>query len=433
MTTLEAEAYIESLKSRGARPGLERVRRLAELLGQPQEAFPSVHIAGTNGKGSVLAYVSTALKCAGYRVGRFFSPAMDTDRETVQCGGRPISRKDWYALLERIREAEESFPEEERPTFFEALTVLAFLYFKEKACDIAVIECGMGGAGDATNILSAPLVSVFTPISLDHTTVLGADIAAIAAEKSGIIKAGCRVVSARQQPEAERVLSAAAERCGTKLRPAYEAAKVKISLSGCRMDLGPYKALHTGLTGSCQPQNAALALTVLEELAECGFACTEKALRKGMEETVWYGRFSLLGKKPVLVADGAHNPAGAERLSESIRLCLPTEAVILLMGVLKDKDYEGMLKILLPLATQLICITPPGTARALPALELSNCAMRMDAPCGVTAADSVEEGLELALLLSGRKLPIVACGSLSWLGRLKKIVENQENGRRKKD
>ena len=149
MTAREAEAYIDRLKSRGSRPGLERVRRLAEALGQPQDAVPCVHIAGTNGKGSVLAYVSTVLKCAGYRVGRFFSPAMDTDRETVQCGGRPISIKDWCVLLERILKAEESFPEEERPTFFEALTVLAFLYFKEKACDIAVVECGMGGAGDA--------------------------------------------------------------------------------------------------------------------------------------------------------------------------------------------------------------------------------------------------------------------------------------------
>ncbi len=437
MTAREAEAYIDRLKSRGSRPGLERVRRLAEALGQPQDAVPCVHIAGTNGKGSVLAYVSTVLKCAGYRVGRFFSPAMDTDRETVQCGGRPISIKDWCVLLERILKAEESFPEEERPTFFEALTVLAFLYFKEIACDIAVVECGMGGAGDATNIITAPLVSVFTPISLDHTAVLGADIKAIAAEKSGIIKAGARVVSARQQPEAERVLSAAAKRCGTKIQLPTEPLKLKISLSGCRMDLGARKALRTGLTGSCQPQNAALALTVLDELAECAFPCTETVIRKGLEETVWYGRFSVLGKKPVLVADGAHNPEGAERLAESIKLCFPGEAVVLLMGVLKDKDYEKMLGQLLPLATQLVCVTAPGTERALPAQQLADCALKLETACGITAADSVEEGLELALLLSGKKLPVVACGSLSWLGRLRKIMEKKEkekeNGRRKKD
>ncbi len=437
MTAGEAEAYIDILKSRGSRPGLERVRRLAEALGQPQDAVPCVHIAGTNGKGSVLAYVSTILKCAGYRVGRFFSPAMDTDRESVQCGGRPIAQKDWYRLLERIRETEEGFPEKERPTFFEALTVLAFLYFQEKACDIAVVECGMGGAGDATNIITSPAVAVFTPVSLDHTAVLGKDIAAIAAEKSGIIRPGAPVVSASQPPEAERVFREAVKRFGTGLRMAEEAAKVKITLNGCRMDLGPYKGLQTGLTGSCQPQNAALAVKVTEALAECGFVCGEQAIRKGLKETVWYGRFSVLGRKPVLVADGAHNPAGARQLAESIRMVFPSEAVILLMGVLKDKDYEGMFADLLPLATQLVCITPPGTERALPAQQLAECALKQDVSCGITAADSLEEGLELALLLSGKKLPVVACGSLSWLGRLRKIMEKKEeekgNGRRKKD
>ncbi|MCR5250499.1 MAG: bifunctional folylpolyglutamate synthase/dihydrofolate synthase [Lachnospiraceae bacterium] len=417
MTEREAEEFRQMLRERGSRPGLERVSRLAEELGNPQDAVPCVHIAGTNGKGSVLAYMSTVLKEAGYATGSFFSPALGDEREMIGFGGKPITKKLYLEGWERISRTQAA----SEVTLFEAQTVLAYWFFREKGCDVAVVECGMGGAGDATSILKNAALCVFVPISSDHTAVLGNGIGAIAREKSGIITEGTDVVSAVQTEEAGKVLELAAKKAGASFVTAQEPRNIRYGLSRQTFDCGAYKKLAISLAGVWQPQNAALAVTALSLLGTKGFPVSEKALRNGLEKTSWYGRFSVLKRKPLLIADGAHNEAGAQALADSLARYFPDKKVVLLMGVLRDKDHDAMLRILLPYAEQLVCLTPPDNPRALPAMELAEEALRYSG--NVSAAGSVEEGLEMALLLADGKMPVMACGSLSWLQRLKKITE----------
>ncbi|MBR5420931.1 MAG: bifunctional folylpolyglutamate synthase/dihydrofolate synthase [Lachnospiraceae bacterium] len=425
MTEREAEDYLLLLKSRGSHPGLDRVFKLAEELGHPEKKLKFVHIAGTNGKGSVGAFLASILKAAGFRTGHYFSPSLSEERDAIRIGGKPLTKKAWREGLEALREAEERLAakKEALPTVFEAVTLLAFRTFEAAGCDIVITECGMGGAGDATNIIPPPLLAVFTPISMDHMAFLGHSLKAIAKEKSGIIKPGSAVLSAKQPEEAARVLESAAE--GRLCYP-EEAAHVRLGLKGAVFDCGGYKKLSIALAGSWQPQNAALAVKAAELLKDRGFPVSEKALRKGLADTEWFGRFSLLKYRPPVIADGAHNEAGAAALAESLKVLLPGKGCIFLMGVLADKEYEKELALLLPLALQLICITPPENPRALPGLELAEAAGRISPALPVSTADSVEEGLELAELLSGGKLPIVCCGSLSWMDRLQKAFKKEK-------
>lgn len=431
MTAAEISEYIAELKSRGSRPGLSAVSALAEKMGDPQKGLCAVHIAGTNGKGSVLAYLTSVLKAAGISCGCFYSPAMNDERETVCVGGRPVSQKNWNAYWEKIKAAEAALDAEgkELPTFFEALTVLAFAYFKDKGCEAVVVECGMGGAEDATNILTDTKVCVFAPIALDHMGFLGNTIEAIAETKSGIIKAGACVVSAQQKPEVTRILSEKAEKAGCSFVQAQLPDKIHYSLSGIRFNLKPYGSIKLGLAGAYQPANAALAIKAAEALRDKGFKISDKALKEGLKAAQWYGRFSLLDKDPYLIADGAHNEAGAQALKESLDIYFPEGGYILMMGVLRDKEYEKIISILSGGASHLVTLTPPGNPRALDGYELAECGAGYIP--NTTAAGSVEEALEMALLLSGGERPVIACGSLSWLYALRIAAENRRKLKKK--
>ncbi len=422
MTASEIDEYIRELKSRGSRPGLDAVSALAAKLGDPQKGLKAVHIAGTNGKGSVLAYLRAVLKAAGIKSGCFYSPAMNDDRETVCVGARQIGLKDWNAYWEKIKAAEEELDQEGKalPTFFEALCVLAFMFFKDKGCETAVVECGMGGAEDATNILTDTKVCVFTPIACDHMQWLGNTKEAIAKTKSGIIKPGVHVVSAKQDPKVISVLMDEAEEKDCSFAEAGTPEKIQYSLSGTSFSLKPYGRIKIKLAGAYQPDNAALAIKAVEALRAGGLEISDKALKDGLKEAEWYGRFSVLRKKPYIIADGAHNEAGAIALKESLDICFPDGGYVLLMGVLKDKEYEKIIRILGSGASHLVTLTPPGNPRALDGFELAECGAKYIN--NTTAAGSVEEGLEMALLLSGGERPVIACGSLSWLYRLREAV-----------
>ncbi len=420
MTERETMDFIEKASKYGIVPGLDSIRELCERLGNPQQDLKFVHIAGTNGKGSVSTYIAGALKAGGYRVGRYISPVIFEYRERIQVNDRMISKKFLCEGMERIAEVCEEMVKEghPHPTPFEIETALGFLYFKEKKCDIVVLECGMGGALDATNIVENTLVAVFASISMDHMKFLGDTLEKIAQQKAGIIKRGCRVVSAAQESAVEAVIRKRAEECGCACS-FVDKNKIKNTRYGLQkqsFDYGAYKKVEISLIGQYQMENAALALEVLDALAGVGYRIEDEKRRKGFAEVAWPGRFTILDKKPWFVVDGAHNEDAAKRLAESIEFYFTNKRIIYIMGVLKDKEYEKIIALTHHLADHIITITPPENPRALSAYELAQEISKVHPK--VTAVDSVEEAMEMSRLLAGKDDVIIAFGSLSFLGRI---------------
>ena len=430
----EALDYIESIQSYGIVPGLENITELCKRLGNPQDRLKFVHIAGTNGKGSVLAYISTVLTCAGYRVGRYISPTIFDYRERIQINNRYITQKALCEGLETIRNICYKMEEEglTHPTPFEVETALGFWYFDMKGCDIVILETGMGGRYDATNLIRNTEVAVLTPVSMDHMAFLGKDLAAIAGHKAGIIKEGCDVVSAEQVPEVMEVIRHEAEGKNCRLHVADGEAIVNRKQGSGRFltkqqfdyrggDGVCYKRLEIHMAGGFQPGNALLAIEVLRVLQERGYRISEAALRKGLGETVWKGRFSVISTKPLFVVDGAHNEEAAAKLAESLEIYFTNKRIIYIIGILRDKEYDKIIGLTHAYADQIITVTPPENPRAMSAYELAQEIARVHPK--VTAVDSLEEAVEMARLLAGPEDVIVAFGSLSYLGRLIRIVE----------
>ena len=435
MSDNEVIVYMESL-SPGAiqNPGketmaLEALTDLLARMGNPERGLHYVHIAGTNGKGSILAYVSTVLQEAGYRVGRYFSPALHDAWEKIQVQQRPIPRtaiREGIALIAECT-AQMTAAGRKVPTLFEVETALAFWYFQKKQCDIVVLECGLGGRDDATNVIPAPEVCIFAPIALDHMAILGKTVEEIAAVKAGIMKAGADVVSAPQLPEVCSVLQAEAQKKQLPLRFAQAPEKVRYGIRKQVFDAGEHHRLEISLAGVYQPDNAAVAVCALECLQARGYRITEPKLRSGLLKSRWPGRFTILQERPYLIMDGAHNGAAAEVLRKTLDVCFPEKSFVMILGVLRDKAYEEVLRCLLDRAVQVVTLTPPDNPRALAGVELADEVQRYDV--SVTTADSVEEALELAELLSGKRFPILATGSLSWLGRLEEIVTERKKSK----
>ena len=441
MNYRQALDYIESLNQYGIVPGLENIRQLCKRIGNPQDDLKFVHIAGTNGKGSTLAYISTILHCAGYRVGRYLSPVISEYREKIQVNGRNISQKDLCEGTEMIRQACDAMVEDglAHPTPFEVETALGFWYFRKKQCDIVVLETGMGGLEDATNLITTTEVAVLTPISMDHMKFLGNTLGAIAAQKAGIIKQGCAVVSAAQREDALRVVERTAQELGCELRTidSDKISHIKYGLEQQFFDYDVQKKLEITLAGKYQIANAALAVEVIRALRDRGYDISEKALRDGLKNTKWYGRFSVLSKKPYFVVDGAHNEDAAQKLAESIEFYFTNKRIIYIIGILKDKEYEKIIRLTHTYADQIITVTTPDNPRAMHAYELAQEIAKVHP--NVTAADSLEEAVEMSYLLAEKEDVILAFGSLSYLGRLMEIVKermdktkqkgNQRNGK----
>lgn len=428
MKYTEAVEYMESLSSYGIVPGLGNIRNLCEKLKNPQKDLKFVHIAGTNGKGSVLAYVSTILKAAGYKVGRYVSPTIFEYRERIQVNNRSITKKALGEYVERMKEICGELVAEGKPhpTPFEVETAMAFLFFKEQGCDIVVMETGMGGRQDATNIIENTLIAVLVSVSMDHMQFLGKDVTAIAAEKAGIIKPGCQVVTALQEPEVMQVIEKQAEEYQVPVTVATKKSvcKIRYGLEKQRFDYGSWKNLEISLAGKHQIGNAVLAIEVVQALQQKGYEITEKALRAGLKETQWPGRFTLLAKKPYFVVDGAHNEDASKKLAESIEFYFTNKRIIYIMGILRDKEYEKIIDLTHGYADQILTVATPNQARTLSSYELATEVAKVHQ--NVTAVDSLEEAVEIAYLLAGKEDVIIAFGSLSFTGKLMNILEKRK-------
>lgn len=420
MTYEEAREFIDDTARYGAVLGLDAVTELMRRLGNPQDDLKFVHIAGTNGKGSTLAYISTILKEAGYRVGRYISPTIFDYRERIQVGEEYITREGVARLTEQIREACEQMVKDgfSHPTTFEVETAMALLWFREAECDIVVLECGMGGLTDATNVVKTTLVSVLTEIGMDHMGFLGNTVQEIAQVKAGIIKHGSMAVSAVQVPEVREVLVRTCEEKQARFREVCkdEIRDVRYGFENQSFTYRGMKGLQPGLAGSWQIDNAALAVETVLALGECGFPVTKQQLRRGLLKTVWPGRFMTVARHPLFVVDGAHNRDAADRLRETLDLYFPDKRKIFIAGVLADKEYDYIMSRLAPLAARIITVMTPDNPRALPAESLAEDIRKYNDQ--VEAADSLRDAVRRARAYAGEEDLILAFGSLSYLGDL---------------
>ena len=427
--------YLEEIAPRGIVPGLDSIRELCARLGDPQNAVKWIHVTGTNGKGSTVAYVSTILKAAGYRVGRYVSPAVRDYRERFCINGRMISQKDFAEGMTLVKDACDSMVAEglAQPTPFEAETALVFWYFREKKCDLGVLEVGMGGLSDATNLIEGTLVEIIASVGMDHMKFLGKSLKEIATQKAGIIKKGSTVVCMEQSPEVLGVIREKAknEQAKCVISSASQATKVKCGLEKTTFTYGNLGALEIHLAGEFQVSNAILAIDACREISEKGFPVSGEAIRRGLSETQWPGRLTVIQKRPLFVVDGAHNEDAAQKLAKSIEIYFTNCRLIYIMGVLRDKEYDRIIELTERFADQIITVTPPNNPRALPALDLAKEIAKVHP--NVTVAESLEEAVEMAELLAGPKDVILAFGSLSYLGKLMDLVDDKTKTKRKRE
>lgn len=425
MDYTEARVYLENITKYGSVLGLENMKELLDRLSNPQDELKFIHIAGTNGKGSVLAYVSTVLTEAGYRVGRYISPTLFCYRERIQIDGVYIEREALARWMTKIRTVIEEMTREGKahPTVFEVETALSFLYFREKKCDFVVLETGMGGLLDATNVVKTTVAEIIASISLDHLGVLGNNLKEIAQNKAGIIKPGTVVITAEQPQEAMEVVETV---CAHKQCRLYVAEKERVhgiqyGYRGQKFDYKEYRNLEISLAGSYQIDNAVLAVEALDQLRALGYPISESQLREGLKKTAWRGRFTVIREKPVIVIDGAHNRDAARVLRESIDLYFSDKKIFYIMGMFRDKEYEEVLRQTADRADYIVTIETPDNVRALPAEELARAAKKYNTK--VEAAETIEKAVEKTLAMAGEEDVIIAFGSLSFLGQLTKTVE----------
>lgn len=424
----DAINYIEKCAAYGIVPGLETIRELLSRLGNPQNDLKVIHIAGTNGKGSVLAFLSTILKENGYKVGSYISPAVFDYREKFQIQQKSVSKAEVVRLVEEVGVHADQMETEGRnhPTPFEIETAMAFLLFHRKKCDFVVLETGMGGRLDATNVIETSLLSIFTPIGMDHMGYLGNTLEEIAFQKAGIIKNGSRVISANQESIVKTILSEEAKKREASLPVFVDLSELKQVSYGLEKQKFAYKDLKKAaitMAGLWQVENACLALEAVTALKEIGYRFTEEKIRKGLFHTQWKGRFQIISKKPYFIVDGAHNHPSALQLKKTIEFYFTNKKIIYIIGMFRDKDYELVLQETCPLASHIITITLPDHKRSLSALELAHAVQKYNKT--VTVADSVEEALELSGLLAQKEDVILAFGSLSYLGKCMETIDKK--------
>lgn len=429
-------AYINEPRWMESRLGLDRVRDLLDRLGRPQDKLRFVHVAGTNGKGSTCAYLASILQAAGLRTGLFTSPYLITFEERIRVDGANITLDELTETTLLVKEQAEAMPD--HPTEFELMTAVALTHFARCACDIVVLEVGLGGRLDSTNVIAAPDVAVVARIGLDHTKLLGTTLGAIAGEKAGIIKPGSRVVTWPQEPEALAAVEAAAASCGDPLTmPDF----ARLQVSDVEWDApggptrpfsyGRHARLRTKLLGTYQPANASLAIEAAEALCACGWSISDEAIASGIAAAAWPGRFEIVQAgegEPAIVVDGGHNPQGAQALADSLRDVFPGRKPVFIIGVLEDKDYPAMLETVLPLGSAFVTVAPDNP-RALPAANLAR-AVRWTGQdmlgCSACVSPSVARDMADALAkareLAGPQGLICAFGSLYSVGALKELL-----------
>lgn len=422
----ECRAYIDDSAKYGSVLGLDNMREMLARLGNPQDALPYVHVAGTNGKGSVIAYLYRTLTGAGYKVGRYISPTLYSYRERLEIAGEKISREKFAKHVTTISQEIARMTEAglNHPTPFEIETAAAFLYFKEENCDLVLLETGMGGNLDATNIVKTTKLAVLVSISMDHMSFLGNTLGEIAEKKAGIIKSGCHVVTTKQQPDAARVIKDTCSRLEVPcvVSDPDEAVLEAESVFGQRFS---YKGeeFEISLAGVYQKENAVLALNALEELDQLGWHTTMEQRKDGLLHTSWKGRFTVICKKPLFIVDGAHNAGAADKMAESIRHYFKGKKLIYIMGVFADKEYNLVLEKTAHFAEKIYTIETPDNPRALPAEELAKAARVYNSSAESTK--SIKEAVEKAFYYADgdKDSVILAFGSLSFIGELTRAVE----------
>lgn len=416
MNVNEALEYIHSVCWKGSIPGLSRTQNLLSLMGNPEKKLKFVHIAGTNGKGSTAAMTASILQKAGYRTGLYTSPYIYRFHERMQVNGVQISDEDLAAVTEWVKPLAQSM--EEKPTEFELVCCIAFEYFLRQNCDIVVLEVGMGGAFDATNVIEVPEVAVITNIGLDHTEVLGDTLEAIAETKAGIFKEGGNAVVYRGTPSVEAVFEKICDQRHLSLKKADFDSLVLHShgLEGQIFDCGDRKNLELPLLGSHQLKNAAVVLSIIDTLIQRGWNISEQNIRDGLHDVQWPGRFDIVGRDPLFIIDGGHNPQCFEALIKNIQDYLQGKTIIALTGVLADKDYADMYRPIMPYIQQFVCITPPNP-RKLDADQLA--AFLRQAGATATPCDTIEEGVRKAIALAEKKGVVLCFGSLYTIGSVR--------------
>ena len=420
----EAREYLDQVSKGGSILGLDNMRELLKRLENPQDSLKFVHISGTNGKGSVLAYVSTVFKEAGYRTGRYISPTLFSYREKIQVNESFIGREDLARLTEEVKKAAEEMQNSGKgfPTIFEIETALAFLYFAEQKCDIVILETGLGGALDATNVITTSVMEVITSISMDHMEFLGDTLGKIALQKAGIIKPHTSVVSAVQDMEAMEVIRDVCRKkeCVFDTVDQEQIKDISYGYEGQSFSYKDWKNIKISLMGSYQIKNAALALEAIEALRKLGYELNDKAVYQGMKTAVWKGRFTVISKEPFIIMDGAHNQAAAEELVRSLKLYYPGKKFYYIFGMFRDKDYHQVIRLTAPLAEHIVTVETPENPRALPAEELKKAVAEVNP--SVEAAGSLRMAVNRVMEQIDKDAVIVIFGSLSFLGEAEMAV-----------
>ena len=417
----ENEKFLEKLRSIGSRFGTECERELLHLLGDPQDKLRFIHVAGTNGKGSFCAMTDSILRKEGYKVGLYTSPYIVVFNDRIRVDGSPISDEDLDELFEKVRKKAETM--KILPSSFDFITAAAFLWFYETKCDIVVLEVGLGGRYDSTNVIKNSLLSVITGVALDHTEILGDTVEKIAWEKAGIVKEGCPTLYGGNDEKALRVIGKECEgkqSCLT-VTDLSEVRLKSATLDGTRFEFGG-KEHFIGLLGLYQPRNAAVVLTATDILRNNGIKISDSAVESGLAEAIWQARFERLASDPTVIYDGGHNPQGVRAAVESVKAYFGDRRIDLLVGILADKNYSEMVKTLSVIAENVTCITPPSP-RALPAETLAE-EFRKEG-LNAVAAQSIEEGVRTAL---SRKRDLLAIGSLYSYGAIADNVRKAQKG-----
>ncbi len=406
----ETLAYIHSVSNFFCKPGLSRISELCEKIGNPQNELKFVHVAGTNGKGSFCKMLSSVLTAAGYRTGLYTSPYILEFNERIAVDSVMIDNDSLCEITQIIKKAADGM--EDKPTEFELITAVAFEYFKRQKCDIVVLECGLGGRFDATNIIKDSILSVITGISIDHTSFLGDTVEKIAYEKAGIIKNGGTCLWCGKDDNAYDVINTFSKQQNARLIvPKTESLKVKKwNIEGTVFDYAEYKDVAISLLGSFQPQNAVNVLNAVDVLKNSGYNIPDSAVYSGLYAAKWKARFEIISRKPLIIADGGHNPEGVAAAVESVKLYFNNTKVHVITGVMKDKDYNYIAGRISEIAEDVYCITPDNP-RALSATEYAKVYNGLGVPAQEMSSvgDAVKKAISVSM---NDNKPIIALGSL---------------------
>ena len=424
MNCNDAIEYIHSLEKFGIRPGMERIRALCDALGNPQDNLKVIHVAGTNGKGSTSTMISNILRKSGYNVGLFISPYVSDFRERIQFNGNMIEKKELTECVETVKEIIDELSQNGiQPTEFEALTATAFLYYERKNCDFVVLEVGLGGRLDSTNIINAPYVSVLTSISYDHTAILGETIEEIAAEKCGIIKFGAEtVVYPFQNDKAMQVIKNTCEaKCNSLRIPDIDLLSVgdeKLDGTDVTYDGISY---NLPLAGKHMIYNSITAVEAVRSLGRFNINISDEAIKNGIESSVMPARMELIKKKPVIILDGGHNEGCANALSDYIRKHIADKRIVMVSSMMADKDYESYLRTVLPFADTFIA-TKADVPRALSSEELMKTASAYCCKC--FDISEPEKAIKAAINITQPDDSLIICGSFYLAGEIRDYLLN---------